>query len=71
MELSCQVHILVAYSPGGESPIGLEYGRVFWTGEIPNRDSDLAHLKALNLKKQSHYYYVVSLPDYINNGGTR
>jgi hypothetical protein len=50
MELSCQVHTLVAYSPAGESAVGLEYGRVFWTGEIPNRDSDLAHPKALNLK---------------------
>jgi len=50
VELSCQVHTLVAYSPGGESPVGLEYGRIFRTGEIPNRDSDLAHLKALNLK---------------------
>ena len=47
MKLSCEVHTPVAYSPGGSSPVGLEYGRVFRTGEVSNRDSDP---KTLNLK---------------------
>ena len=68
MELRCQFHTLVSYSAGGDSPVGLEYGRFFRTREIPNRDSDLAYPNSL-IKKQSHYYYVVSLPYYINNGG--
>jgi hypothetical protein len=55
MELSCQVHTLVAYSPGGESPVGLEYGRVFWTGEIPDGESDVAQPEVLSFKK-SHYF---------------
>ena len=50
MELNCQVHTLVAYFPGGDSRAGLEYERVFRTREIPNRDSDLARYKTLNLK---------------------
>jgi hypothetical protein len=50
MELSGQVHTLVAYFPVGESPVCLEYGRVLLKGKIPNRESNLARPEAFHLK---------------------
>jgi len=71
MELSCQVHILVAYSPGGESPAGLEYEHIFRTREVSNRDSDLANNKTLIFKTISLLLcgFITSLYQHWEGGG--